>query len=80
MVKSKGGVKLQKVNVLSVANIAALIYLVLAPVYFLVALANEYTLTGVIELTLLEGLTRLVALLIILPISAWVGVSIVSLL
>ena len=79
MVKSKSNsVKLKKINVLSVANIVALIYFVLAPIYFLATLANAYAITGAFGITFLEGLMRLVATLIILPFSAWVGVLIFS--
>ncbi|MBT7706165.1 hypothetical protein HN747_01835 [archaeon] len=81
MVKSKNNsAKLQKINVLSAANIVALIYFVLAPIYFLVTLANSYLIAGTWDITFLDGLMRLVMALIVLPLSAWISVSVFSLL
>ena len=62
-------VNLKKVGVLSVANVAALIYLVLAVVYYLAGLATGDIVYG----SFLLGLSGFFMILISFAIGAWIG-------
>ncbi len=74
--KDSRKMNVQRIGVLSFANIVALIYLVLSPVYFILLLSSGQVSYG----SFLVGLGAFVQLVLVLTISAWISTALVVLL